>query len=106
MRVGLQLHFKKLIRDLSLCSFLVILTTLVPLGLFYYVGPLFSKSSLIFLIISVSPVTIGTEVTIQTMANNKMLHSKSGELLIMISALDDIPAALIMAFLLIYWNLC
>lgn len=100
LMVGLQIHLKKFVNDLKLCMVLVLVTTLIPMVMFYYMGIGFDLSVLSSLTISVVLVTTGTGVTIQTLSNLGMLHTRVGQFLTLVSALDDIPATIFMAYLL------
>jgi Kef-type K+ transport system membrane component KefB len=75
-------------------------TTVVPLGIFYLTGRIFDLSPLAALTLSVVLIATGTGVTIQTLANLGRLHTRPGRFLTLVSALDDVPAALLMTVLL------
>lgn len=100
LMVGLQIHLKKFMHDLKLCLLLVLVTTMIPMIMFYYMGIGFDLSVLSALTVSVVLVTTGTGVTIQTLSNLGMLHTRVGQFLTLVSALDDIPATIFMAYLL------
>lgn len=100
LMVGLQIHLKKFAKDLSLCAILVLVTTLVPMVFFYYMGLGFDLDHLGSLTVAVVLTTTGTGVTIQTLLNLGMLHSRAGQFLTLVSALDDIPATMFMTYLL------
>ena len=100
LMVGLQIHLKKFAKDLGLCAVLVLVTTLVPMIFFYYMGLGFGLDHLGSLTVSVVLTTTGTGVTIQTLLNLGMLHSRAGQFLTLVSALDDIPATMFMTYLL------
>lgn len=100
MTVGLQLHPEKFRKDFKLSVFLVLLTTLFPMVLFYAMAKGFALSDLGSWTVAVVLVTTGTGVTIQTLLNLGILRTKVGEFITLISALDDIPAAIVMAVLL------
>lgn len=100
LMVGLQIHVKKFASDLGICAKLVLITTIVPIILFMGISYLFKLDTLTSLTLSVVLVTTGTGVTIQTLSNLNMLHSKPGQFLVLVSALDDIPAAFFMVILM------
>lgn len=100
LMVGLQIHLKKFAKDLGLCAVLVLVTTLVPMVFFYYMGLGFGLDHLGSLTVAVVLTTTGTGVTIQTLLNLGMLHSRAGQFLTLVSALDDIPATMFMTYLL------
>lgn len=100
LMVGLQIHLKKFAKDLGFCMVLVLVTTLVPMVLFYGMGLGFDLDHLGALTVAVVLTTTGTGVTIQTLLNLGMLHSKAGQFLTLVSALDDIPATMFMTYLL------
>lgn len=100
MSVGLSLHPEKFKKDLGITSLIVGVTTVVPMVLFYFMGRLFNISDLGSWTIAVVLVTTGTGVTVQTLMNLGIMRSTTGEFITLISALDDIPAAIAMAFLL------
>lgn len=100
LMVGLQIHLKKFAKDLGLCMVLVLVTTLIPMVFFYYMGLGFNLDHLGSLTVAVVLTTTGTGVTIQTLLNLGMLHSRAGQFLTLVSALDDIPATMFMAYLL------
>jgi Kef-type K+ transport system membrane component KefB len=98
--VGLQMNFKTFRDDFKL-SFLVILaTTILPVVFFWLIALSFGMKNISAWATATILITTGTGVTIQTLANMNLLNSKPGQFLIMVSALDDIPAALIMAYIL------
>jgi len=101
LMVGLQIHFKKFASDLAICAKLVLVTTIIPIIFFVGVAYAFRLDTLTSLTLSVVLVTTGTGVTIQTLSNLKMLHSKPGQFLVLVSALDDIPAAFFMVILML-----
>lgn len=100
LMVGLQIHIKKFASDLAICSQLVLLTTIIPMLLFLGIAYAFKLDTLTSLTLSVVLVTTGTGVTIQTLSNLNMLHSRPGQFLVLVSALDDIPAAIFMVILM------
>lgn len=100
MSVGLQLHPEKFKKDFNISVILVGITTIIPMALFYWISRVFDLTTLSAWTIAVVLVTTGTGVTIQTLSNLGMLRSKVGEFIVLISALDDIPAAIVMAVLL------
>ena len=100
LMVGLQIHLKKFAKDLGLCAKLVLVTTLVPMMFFYSMGVGFDLDHLGSLTVAVVLTTTGTGVTIQTLLNLGMLHSRAGQFLTLVSALDDIPATMFMTYLL------
>ena len=104
LMVGLQIQFKKFTRDLLLCGALVVLTTIIPMVCFYYTGTGFGISHISSLTIAVVLVTTGTGVTIQNLSYMKLLHTKVGQFITLVSALDDIPATMCMTYLLFAAN--
>jgi Kef-type K+ transport system membrane component KefB len=100
LMVGLQIHPKKFANDFSICALLVIVTTIVPMIFFYGISFCFGLTVIESLTVSVVLVTTGTGVTIQTLSNLGMLHSRVGQFLTLVSAMDDVPAAFFMMFLL------
>ena len=100
MSVGLGLHPEKFRKDFKITSLVVSFTTIVPMILFYFLARSFSISELGAWTIAVVLVTTGTGVTVQTLMNLGIMRSTTGEFITLISALDDIPAAIAMAFLL------
>lgn len=100
MSVGLQLHPEKFKNDFVISSLIVALTTIIPITCFFGISRAFEISSLGAWTVAAILVTTGTGVTIQTLNDLGMIRSKPGEFIILISALDDIPAAIIMAVLL------
>lgn len=100
LMVGLQVHVKKFADDLALCAQLVLATTIIPMILFVGIAWLFHLDTLTSLTLSVVLTTTGTGVTIQTLSNLKMLNTRTGQFLVLVSALDDIPAAVFMVILL------
>lgn len=100
LMVGLQTHLKKFANDLALCAQLVLVTTIIPMILFLGIAWLFSIDTLTALTLSVVLTTTGTGVTIQTLSNLKMLNTRTGQFLVLVSALDDVPAAIFMVILM------
>lgn len=100
LMVGLHIQLKKFSNDLWLCLRLVIVTTFIPMVCFYFTGKWFDLENTAALTLSVILVTTGTGVTIQTLSNQGMLHTRVGQFLTLVSALDDIPATIFMAWLL------
>jgi Kef-type K+ transport system membrane component KefB len=100
LMVGLQIHFKKFASELGLCAKLVFITTVIPMLLFVAIAYAFNLDTFTSLTLSVVLVTTGTGVTIQTLSNLGMLHSKAGQFLVLVSALDDVPAAIFMVILM------
>lgn len=100
LMVGLQVHLKKFASDLALCAQLVLVTTIIPMLLFVGVAYFFELDTLTSLTLSVVLTTTGTGVTIQTLSNLKMLNTRTGQFLVLVSALDDVPAAVFMVILL------
>lgn len=100
MMVGLEIQIKKFSKDLALCAQLVLLTTIIPMLLFIGLAWYFQLDQLTALTISVVLTTTGTGVTIQTLSNMNMLNSRTGQFLVLVSALDDIPAAIFMVILM------
>lgn len=100
LMVGLQIHVKKFASDLAICAKLVLITTVIPMILFVGISYAFNLDTLTSLTLSVVLVTTGTGVTIQTLSNLNMLHSRPGQFLVLVSALDDIPAAFFMVILM------
>lgn len=101
LMVGLQIQFKKFAKDLTLCATLVLVTTLLPMILFFGIAWFFNLDILTALTISVVLTTTGTGVTIQTLSNMNLLTSRTGQFLVLVSALDDIPAAIFMVILML-----
>ncbi len=101
MMVGLEIQIKKFASDLVLCAQLVLITTLIPMLLFFGISWAFHLDTLTALTISVVLTTTGTGVTIQTLSNMNMLSSRTGQFLVLVSALDDIPAAIFMVILML-----
>lgn len=100
MMVGLQLHPRKFKGSLSLCLKVVAWTTVVPFLFFYLVSHLFGLDHITSLTVAVVLITTGTGVTIQTLSNLGQLKTELGEFITLVSALDDVPAAIMMGLLM------
>ncbi len=98
--VGLQLEKRSFSEDLRIVSVLVGVTTVVPFVVFVLTALLFGVELFPALTLSVVLITTGTGVTIQTLANLGLLQTRAGTFLTLVSALDDVPAALLMSLLL------
>lgn len=100
LTVGLQVQWKKFSGDFALCGKLVALTTILPLIIYYILAVSFGLEQIEALTVSVVLITTGTGVTIQTLSNLGRLHTRPGQFLTLVSAMDDIPATLMMAWML------
>ena len=98
--VGLHIERRSFSAELNLLSVLVGATTILPFIVFLLTALLFGVELLPAITLSIVLITTGTGVTIQTLANLGLLHTRAGSFLTLVSALDDVPAALFMSLLL------
>ncbi len=98
--VGLHIERRSVLPELKLLSLLVGGTTLGPFIVFLLTGLLFGLELVPALTLSAVLITTGTGVTIQALSNLGLLHTRAGNFLTLVSALDDVPAALLMSLLL------
>lgn len=100
MIIGLHLDSRKLAKDFPLIIKLIIFSSGLSFLIFYIIGRAFGLDSIASLTTATVLIATGTGVTIQTLSYLGLLKTQVGEFIATISALEDIPAAIMMAWLL------
>ena len=98
--VGTEINFRKSLDQRNLIVKILILTTLLSFFFIYFVALYFGCSSRQALIITTVLLTTGTGVTVQMLLRYDEVKTPSGQVLVFLSALEDLPPTALLFFIL------
>lgn len=102
LSAGLAIEFRTVASRWRTFSFLLIATCVPPTIATFLFCTWFGYDPLISALVATVVMTTGTGVTVQCLAENKMLEQPSTQFLVCLSAVEDLPAALALTSLLVY----